>query len=209
MVNGVMGYSTYYNNNESLLRGVASANEAKAVAQTQVPVKATTNTSENTASNYGGFSKSSHFEGNVVGVANQLNMRKLNEDELGLLKRSDGAKSPQEVFEESECQTCAERKYQDGSDDPGVSFKTAAHISPDQAPAKVRSHEYEHVVREQAKAEREDKEVVSQSVRLHTSICPECGRSYVSGGVTNTVTKGSTEQPQQQTEAIQNTGNVE
>lgn len=209
MVNGVMGYSTYYNNNESLLRGVASANEAKAVAQTQVPVKATTNTSENTASNYGGFSKSSHFEGNVVGVANQLNMRKLNEDELGLLKRSDGAKSPQEVFEESECQTCAERKYQDGSDDPGVSFKTAAHISPDQAAAKVRSHEYEHVVREQAKAEREDKEVVSQSVRLHTSICPECGRSYVSGGVTNTVTKGSTEQPQQQTEAIQNTGNVE
>ena len=204
-----MGYSTYYNNNESLLRGVASANEAKAVAQTQVPVKATTNTSENTASNYGGFSKSSHFEGNVVGVANQLNMRKLNEDELGLLKRSDGAKSPQEVFEESECQTCAERKYQDGSDDPGVSFKTAAHISPDQAAAKVRSHEYEHVVREQAKAEREDKEVVSQSVRLHTSICPECGRSYVSGGVTNTVTKGSTEQPQQQTEAIQNTGNVE
>ena len=112
-------------------------------------------------------------------------------------------------MEDSECKTCAERKYQDGSDDPGVSFKTAAHISPDQAAAKVRSHEYEHVVREQAKAEREDKEVVSQSVRLHTSICPECGRSYVSGGVTNTVTKGSTEQPQQQTEAKQNTGNVE
>lgn len=209
MVNGVMGYSTYYNNNESLLRGVASANEAKAVAQAQIPVKATTNTYENTASNYGGFSKSSHFEGNVVGVANQLNMKKLGEDELGLLKKTDGAKSAQEVFEEGECKTCAERKYQDGSDDPGVSFKTAAHISPDQAAAKVRSHEYEHVVREQAEAEREDKEVVSQSVRLHTSICPECGRSYVSGGVTNTVTKGSTEQPQQQTEAKQNTGNVE
>ena len=136
-------------------------------------------------------------------------MKNLSEDELGLLKRPDDVKTPQEVMEDSECKTCAERKYQDGSDDPGVSFKTAAHISPDQAAAKVRSHEYEHVVREQAKAEREDKEVVSQSVRLHTSICPECGRSYVSGGVTNTVTKGSTEQPQQQTEAKQNTGNVE
>ena len=208
MVNGVMGYSTYYNNNESLLRGVESVNEAKAVAKAQVPVKATTNTAENTAANYGGFSKSSHFEGNVVGVANQLNMKKLNGEELGLLKKPDDVKSPQEVFEDAECKTCAERKYQDGSDDPGVSFKTAAHISPDQAAAKVRSHEYEHVVREQAKAQREDREVVSQSVRLHTSICPECGRSYVSGGVTNTVTKGTSE-PQQETEVKQNTGNVE
>lgn len=208
MVNGVMGYQTYYNNNESLLRGVESVNEAKAVAKAQVPVKATTNASENTAANYSGFSKSSHFEGNVVGVANQLNMRNLSEDELGLLKKPDDVKSPQEVFEDAECKTCAERKYQDGSDDPGVSFKTAAHISPDQAAAKVRSHEYEHVVREQAKAEREDREVVSQSVQLHTSICPECGRSYVSGGVTNTVTKGTSE-PQQETEAKQNTGDVE
>lgn len=208
MVNGIMGYSTYYNNNESLLRGVESINEAKAVAKAQVPVKSTTNTAENTAANYGGFSKSSHFEGNVVGVANQLNMRNLSEDELGLLKKPDDVKTPQEVFEDAECKTCAERKYQDGSDDPGVSFKTAAHISPDQAAAKVRSHEYEHVVREQAKAEREDREVVSQTVRLHTSICPECGRSYVSGGVTNTVTKGTSE-PQQETEAKQNTGDVE
>ena len=30
------------------------------------------------------------------------------------------AKSAQEVMEEGECQTCKERKYQDGSDDPGV-----------------------------------------------------------------------------------------
>ena len=56
MVNGIMGYSTYYNNNESLLRGVASANEAQSVAKASIPVKATTNTAENTASNYGGFS---------------------------------------------------------------------------------------------------------------------------------------------------------
>ena len=89
---------------------------------------------------------------------------------------------------EGECKTCAERKYQDGSDDPGVSFKTAAHIAPEQAAAKVRGHEMEHVTREQAKAEREDREVVSQHVNIHTAICPECGKVYVSGGTTTTTT---------------------
>lgn len=101
------------------------------------------------------------------------------------------SKSPQEVMEEAECPTCAQRKYQDGSDDPGVSFKTAGHIDPDQARAVVSGHEQEHVVRERAKADREDRDVVSQSVTLHTAICPDCGRVYVSGGTTRTVTKAA------------------
>lgn len=42
-------------------------------------------------------------------------------------------KSPRETMEEAECQTCKERKYQDGSNDPGVSFKTPASISPERA----------------------------------------------------------------------------
>ena len=208
MVNGVLGYLTYYNNNESLIRGVNMVNEAAEVTRNAIPVKQATDTAQSNASNYGGFSKSSHFEGSVNGLANQVKMKVLGEDELGLLKRPDEVKTPQEVMEESECKTCAERKYQDGSDDPGVSFKTAAHISPEQAAAKVRSHEYEHVVREQSKADRENKEVVSQSVRLHTDICPECGRSYVSGGVTNTVTRGKSE-PQEQVEPEQSANNVE
>ena len=191
MLNGVLGYSTYYNNNESYLRGVAAATEAEAVARAAIPVKSATEAANTSASNYGGFSKSSHFEGSVNGLANQTKMKHLNEEELQLLKKPDAAKTPQEVMEDSECKTCAERKYQDGSDDPGVSFKTAAHIAPEQAAAKVRSHEYEHVSREQAKARREDRKVVSQSVTIHTSICPECGKAYVSGGVTNTVTKGT------------------
>lgn len=190
MLNGILGYSTYYNNNESYLRGVAAATEAEAVARAAVPVKSAAEAAHTSASNYGGFSKSSHFEGSVNGLANQTKMKHLNEEELQLLKKPDAAKTPQEVMEDSECKTCAERKYQDGSDDPGVSFKTAAHIAPEQAAAKVRSHEYEHVSREQAKARREDRKVVSQSVTIHTSICPECGKAYVSGGVTNTVTKG-------------------
>ncbi len=93
--------------------------------------------------------------------------------------------------QEKECQTCKNRKYQDGSDDPGVSFKTAGKIDPDVAPSVVRSHEQEHVTREQAKARREGREVVSQSVTLHTAVCPECGRVYVSGGTTRTVTRGA------------------
>lgn len=108
------------------------------------------------------------------------------------------SKSAQEVMEEGECQTCKERKYQDGSDDPGVSFKTPTHIGPDQAASAVRGHENEHVVREQAKARQEDRKVVSQSVTYHTAICPECGKVYVSGGTTRTVTKANTGQQAQQ-----------
>lgn len=106
---------------------------------------------------------------------------------------ADDAKSPQEVMEESECQTCKERKYQDGSDDPGVSFKSPTHISPEMAASEVRGHEMEHVVRNRAEAVREDRKVVSQSVTYHTAICPECGRVYVSGGTTRTTTAAEQE----------------
>ena len=104
-----------------------------------------------------------------------------------------GLKSAREVFEEGECETCKERKYQDGSDDSGVSYQTPTHIAPEQAASAVMGHEMEHVVREQAKAEREDRKVVSQSVTVHTAVCPECGRVYVSGGTTRTTTAGTAE----------------
>ncbi len=93
------------------------------------------------------------------------------------------------------CQTCKERKYQDGSNDPSVSFKTAGHIDPEDSAAVVKSHEMEHVVNEQARAKSEGKEVVAQSVSLQTSVCPECGRTYVSGGTTKTTTKSETTLP--------------
>lgn len=102
-----------------------------------------------------------------------------------------GVEGVLQAVEEGECQTCEQRKYQDGSDDPGVSFKTASHIAPEQAASAVRGHEMEHVGREQAKAEREERKVVSQSVSIHTDICPECGKVYVSGGTTRTVTAAS------------------
>lgn len=87
-----------------------------------------------------------------------------------------------------DCETCKNRTYQDGSNDPGVSFKAPGHIDPESSGAVVRAHEQEHVANEQAKARAEGKRVISQSVRIFTSICPECGRAYVSGGVTRTVT---------------------
>lgn len=94
-------------------------------------------------------------------------------------------------FDSFECKTCENRRYQDGSDDMGVSFQTPTKVDPKAAAAKVKSHEMEHVGRNQAKAEREGKEIVSQSVTIKTAICPECGKVYVSGGLTRTVTRGA------------------
>lgn len=142
----------------------------------------------------GSAAVSNYREGaDPVEMAVRGRIQYLSQDELNA--EVEKSKSPQEIMEESECQTCKERKYQDGSDDPGVSFKTPTNVAPEQAAAAVRGHEQEHVVREQAKAQREDREVVSQSVTYHTAICPECGKAYVSGGTTRTSTRAEQEQP--------------
>lgn len=88
-----------------------------------------------------------------------------------------------------ECKTCQSRKYQDASDDPGVSMKSPTSLSSKEAGAAVSAHENEHVVREQAEADQEDREVIAQSVRIFTAVCPECGKTYVSGGETTTVSR--------------------
>ena len=56
------------------------------------------------------------------------------------------------------------------------------------------AHENQHVQHEQAKAMREGREVVFQSVQIKTGICPECGRAYVAGGTTTTVTASKSDQ---------------
>lgn len=85
----------------------------------------------------------------------------------------------------AECETCNSRKYQDGSDE-NVSFKSATHISPNAAASKVRSHEQEHVSNAYKKAAQNNGKVLSCNVAIHTAVCPECGRTYVSGGTTST-----------------------
>ena len=87
-----------------------------------------------------------------------------------------------------ECETCASRKYQDGSDEQ-VSFKSAQHVSPESAASRVRGHEQEHVSNAYDKAKEKGGKVLNASVAIHTAICPECGRSYVSGGTTTTQIK--------------------
>lgn len=98
-----------------------------------------------------------------------------------------------------ECQTCKSRRYVDVSDDPGVSFKTPTYIPAGMSGVAVARHENEHVVRGKARAEREGKEVVGISVNFIIGTCPECGRTYVAGGITRVVTvpkldKGKTQQ---------------
>lgn len=88
----------------------------------------------------------------------------------------------------AECQTCKERKYQDGSDED-VSFKAAAHIDPNAAASRVRSHEQEHVDNAYKDAAENNGKVLSCNVSIKTSVCPECGRTYVSGGTTATQIK--------------------
>lgn len=121
--------------------------------------------------------------------------REGNQSDSGLKVGAEGA---QAAVEEGKCETCEKRKYQDGSDDMGVSFQTPTNIKPEQAASAVRGHEMEHVYREQAKADREGRKVVSQNVTMHTEICPECGKSFVSGGTTHTVTKADTDNAAQQ-----------
>lgn len=87
-----------------------------------------------------------------------------------------------------ECETCKNRKYQDGSDEM-VSFKSAARIAPEAAASVVRSHEQEHVSNAYTKAATDNGKVLRASVTLHTAVCPECGRSYISGGTTQTQIK--------------------
>lgn len=112
-----------------------------------------------------------------------------------LRNRGDGAVSSQGVSDNKgaegtkECQTCKNRRYVDRSNDSTVSFQSPTKLTPGAAEGAVRAHEQEHVSNEQAKATEQGQRVVFQSVSIQYSICPECGRSYVSGGTTTTVTK--------------------
>ena len=133
--------------------------------------------------NYSGFNpyySNSTYNNN----ANPTNSENTDSDNLKKIGRTS---SPED------CQTCKERKYQDGSDEHNVSFKAAAHISPEAAGSAVRAHEQQHVSNAYKKASQKNGKVLNASVSIHTSICPECGRTYVSGGTTNTMIRYSNE----------------
>ena len=94
----------------------------------------------------------------------------------------------------AECETCKERKYQDGSDEM-VSYNSAS---------AVRAHEQEHVSNAFKKAATDGGKVLQASVSLKTAICPECGTSYVAGGETTTkISYTNEENPYQKQKKIQ------
>lgn len=88
---------------------------------------------------------------------------------------------------QAECQTCAARTYRDESDDGGVSFQAARHINPAAAGTTVMNHEQEHVSAN--RSESGGDEVRSSTTALEYGKCPECGRTYVKGGVTKTTAR--------------------
>ncbi len=108
----------------------------------------------------------------------------------GVAKEQNTAKSDLEQRirnGQEECPTCAARTYADVSGDKSVSFQAPKHIPTHSAASTVMNHEREHVTGEAAKARDKGGEVVSSTVSLEYGICPDCGRKYVSGGVTKTV----------------------
>ncbi len=108
-------------------------------------------------------------------------------DTASKVETSGGAKGA------TECQTCENRKYQDGSNEM-VSFKSAQHISPMASASRVRAHEQEHVSNAFTKASQDNGKVLQASVTLKTAVCPECGRTYVAGGETTTKIKYENEE---------------
>lgn len=92
----------------------------------------------------------------------------------------------------AECETCKNRKYQDGSNE-NVSFKAAKHVSPSASGAAVRAHESEHVSNAYTKAAKDNGQVLSAGVTIQSAVCPECGTVYTAGGETRTVIKYSDE----------------
>lgn len=142
----------------------------------------------------------SAYEG--VGVKAGEDAAKAEEAKKAIMNPGEDTKvKPGRKSSPAECETCKNRKYQDGSDEM-VSFKSAAHISPAASGARVRAHEQEHVSNAYKDAAMKGGKVISCSVSLHTAVCPECGRSYVAGGTTSSQIKYS-KNPYQKAEKIQ------
>lgn len=121
-------------------------------------------------------------------------------DPASSAKESSPQRTPEEIskkaligpLEPTDCQTCRQRRYQDQSSDPGVSMKSPTALSPGNAESAVRAHEGEHVSRELSKAKQEGRSAMA-TVVLHTDVCPECGRVYMSGGTTRITSWGPSE----------------
>jgi len=118
-------------------------------------------------------------------------------EEAGKIEKENGLNGSKKV-KPSECMTCKNRKYVDGSDEGNVSFKAPGHISPGNSAAMVSAHEQQHVANARREGNKENAQLISATVHLKLAVCPECGTSYVEGGVTQTSIKYSESNPYEQ-----------
>ena len=114
---------------------------------------------------------------------NSIAARQQSEESLATSRTLEAKKN--EEIGPKECKTCHTRKYKDQSNDSSVSFQSPTQVSPEMAASAVASHEQEHVQHNAEKAKSEGMKATS-FVQIHSAVCPECGRIYVSGGTTTT-----------------------
>lgn len=131
----------------------------------------------------------------IGGMSNNYTIPVSNVGKVTPINTDNTVDSASKVKPATECKTCQNRKYVDGSNEPNVSFKTPGNISPEQSFAKVSSHEREHVANAIAKGSKPGAKLMSASVALKMGVCPECGRTYVAGGTTTTRIKYSKSNP--------------
>lgn len=131
----------------------------------------------------------------IGGMSNNYTIPVSNVGRVTPINTDNTVDSSSKVNAAVECQTCANRKYVDGSNESNVSFKTPGRIRPEESYSKVSSHEREHVSNAIAKSSKPGAELVRATVTLKMGVCPECGKIYVAGGITNTQIKYTEENP--------------
>ncbi|MDE6026436.1 MAG: hypothetical protein K2G45_13415 [Lachnospiraceae bacterium] len=131
----------------------------------------------------------------IGGMSNNYTIPISNVSRVTPINTDNTVDSASKVKPATECKTCENRKYVDGSNEADVSFKTPGVIKPEEAYAKVSAHEREHVSNAIAKGNKPGAKLISASVALKMAVCPECGRSYVAGGTTTTKISYSTSNP--------------
>ncbi len=134
----------------------------------------------------------------IGGMSNNYTIPISNISKVTPVNTDNSVDSASKISKSTECQTCENRKYVDGSNENNVSFKTPGVIKPEESFAKVSAHEGEHVSNAIAKASKPGAKLISAGVTLKMGMCPECGKAYVAGGVTNTTIKYTKENPYEQ-----------
>lgn len=122
----------------------------------------------------------------IGGMSNNYTIPISNVSRVTPINTDNSVDSASKVKAPGECKTCENRKYVDGSNENDVSFKTPGVIKPGESYAKVSAHERQHVSNAIAKGNEPGAKLISANVTLKMGVCPECGKTYVEGGETNT-----------------------